>query len=395
MHNLNNKYYQTEFEDMNTEQGFELLPELEVYGETGFELLPEFEFGNPQQEYNEAELVQELQEITNEAEFGKWLKKLAKMGGSTAVRLLNSATGNKVSGTLSSIAKRTLPSLAANAGGIAASALQTAAGRYPDFVKFASGAIQDVAKEVNAGNPLPDIRSAIIKAAAKHYPMILRSKGGLHANNVFGKKNNEFEYNNEYANGSNQELYGEISSAEGSFNEVTEMELASELLNVQSEAELDQFLGGLFKKAVGAVSKFARSSTGKALGGMLKGIAKKALPIAGGALGTFIAPGLGTAIGGALGSAAGNLFELEMEGLSAEDREFEVARAFVRFAGNAAKKASGMSGRNPAYSARQAIINSARRYAPGLLVNNIHTHVQESDNGTWYRDGNRIVLEGI
>ncbi|MBK6506124.1 MAG: hypothetical protein IPG02_10755 [Ignavibacteria bacterium] len=43
-----------------------------------------------------------------------------------------------------------------------------------------------------------------------------------------------------------------------------------------------------------------------------------------------MAPGLGTAIGGALGSAASNMFELELEGLSQEDREFETAKAYVR-----------------------------------------------------------------
>ena len=57
------------------------------------------------------------------------------------------------------------------------------------------------------------------------------------------------------------------------------MELAAELLEVRDEQELDRFLGDVFKK----VKAFAGSSAGKAIGGMLKGVLKKALPVAGAA----------------------------------------------------------------------------------------------------------------
>ncbi len=40
-----------------------------------------------------------------------------------------------------------------------------------------------------------------------------------------------------------------------------------------------------------------------------------------------------------LASAAGRMFGLELEGLSVEDREFEVARRLVRFALTATKNA--------------------------------------------------------
>lgn len=121
---------------------------------------------------------------------------------------------------------------------------------------------------------------------------------------------------------------------EASLDEVEEMELAAELLEVTDEAELDQFFGKLFKKIKKGAGKFL-----KPLGGVLKGIAKKALPLAGGALGSLIPiPGVGTALGSALGNAASNLFEAELEGLSDEDREFEVARRFVRLAHGAARR---------------------------------------------------------
>jgi uncharacterized protein (DUF697 family) len=58
----------------------------------------------------------------------------------------------------------------------------------------------------------------------------------------------------------------------------------------------------------------------KPLGGVLKGVAKKALPFVGGALGSIIPiPGVGTAVGTAVGSAASKLLEAELEGLSPED----------------------------------------------------------------------------
>jgi len=131
------------------------------------------------------------------------------------------------------------------------------------------------------------------------------------------------------AEGYESESYGEAS-----LNEVEEMELAAELLEVTDEAELDQFLGNLFKKI-----KKGAGGLLKPLGGVLKGIAKKALPLAGGALGSLIPiPGVGTALGTALGSAASNVLEAELEGLNEEDREFEKARRFVRLAHGAARR---------------------------------------------------------
>ena len=89
-------------------------------------------------------------------------------------------------------------------------------------------------------------------------------------------------------------LGGETGESESPLNEVQEMEAAAELLEVTNEAELEQFLGNLFKKVASGVGGFMKSSTGKALGGILKNIAKKALPVVGGALGSFVAPGVGT-----------------------------------------------------------------------------------------------------
>ena len=146
------------------------------------------------------------------------------------------------------------------------------------------------------------------------------------------------------------------------------MELAAELLDVRNEQELDHFLGSLIGKIGKAVSGVANSPIGQALGGVLKKVAKTALPIAGSALGTFIGGPAGGMLGGKLASAAGNMFGLELEGLSGEDTEFEVARRFVRFAGSAMKHAArSRRGANPRQAARSAVMAAAQRHAPGLL----------------------------
>ncbi|MCI0537239.1 MAG: hypothetical protein L0Z50_18645, partial [Verrucomicrobiales bacterium] len=115
------------------------------------------------------------------------------------------------------------------------------------------------------------------------------------------------------------EVYGEI-GLESPFSEAEELELAAELLSVSSEEEMDQFLGGLFKKIGRGLKKAGRFIGRKVLpvlGKGLKALGKAALPIVGKALGSFIPiPGVGTAIGGVLGKAAANALEMEFAELS-------------------------------------------------------------------------------
>lgn len=163
-------------------------------------------------------------------------------------------------------------------------------------------------------------------------------------------------------------LGGEVGQAEGPLTEMQEMELTSELLEVTNEAELEQFLGGLFKKVASGVGSFMKSGVGKALGGVLKTVAKKALPLAGGALGSLIAPGVGTALGSKLGSMASNLFEVELEGMNEQEAEFEVARRYVRLAASAARNAAlAPPSAPPQAVARAAVVAAARNHAPGLV----------------------------
>lgn len=148
----------------------------------------------------------------------------------------------------------------------------------------------------------------------------------------------------------------------GPFSEAEETELAMELLSVSSEAELDQFLGKMFKGVWKGIKKVA-----KPLGGVLKAVAKKALPFVGGALGSFIPiPGVGTALGSALGGALSKALEVEFEGMEYEQQELEMARRFVRIAGSAAQLAANSDGGAP--SVQAAVLQSVRRHAPQLAL---------------------------
>src|SRR5262245_11854968 len=113
------------------------------------------------------------------------------------------------------------------------------------------------------------------------------------------------------------------------FNEQQEWEFASELLEVGSEQEFEQFLGNLISKAGRAIGSFMSSPTGQAVGGVLKDAAGKLLPIAGSAIGGYFGGSTGSQLGGRVGKAAGDLLGLEAE---AEEREFEAATTFVRLA---------------------------------------------------------------
>jgi hypothetical protein len=72
-------------------------------------------------------------------------------------------------------------------------------------------------------------------------------------------------------------------------------------------------------------------------------------------------------IGGKLASAAGSMFGLELEGMSAQDQEFEVARRVVRLSGEAVRHAVLMPPTgNPVVLAKDAVLAAAARHAPGL-----------------------------
>jgi hypothetical protein len=183
-------------------------------------------------------------------------------------------------------------------------------------------------------------------------------------------------------------------------SEQEEIQLAHELLAVNNEQELEQFLGSFLKRAVSAVGSIAKSPIGQAIGGVLKGVAKKALPLAGAALGGYVGGPLGAKIGTGLANAAGKAIGLEQETFGeGEELEFTGARQFVRLAADTARQAAAAAaaGADPRAAAQTAAIAAARKFAPGLVGGGAGAPVagHRAMSGRWLRRGRRIVLFGV
>ncbi len=169
-------------------------------------------------------------------------------------------------------------------------------------------------------------------------------------------------------------------------DEDTEMAFGAALLEVAGGAELDAFLAALVARVGGAA--LPEAPLGRALVAALRPAARVLLPIRSG-------DGAAAAGRGDLKSRAARVFGLELEGLSPEDKEFEVARHFVRFAADAAANAAdaarlaGGGDADPRTQVQAALTRAARRHAPGLLRSAADTPAR---SGRWQRQGNRIIV---
>jgi hypothetical protein len=214
----------------------------------------------------------------------------------------------------------------------------------------------------------------------------------------------------------NDEIFDTESEAEGIFGyeqegdfetsdheqEDVEMELAAELLSVSGEEELEQFLGRLMKRAAGAARGILGTQAGQQLKGLLRKTASRALPLAGRAVGSYLGGSSGGDFGATLASQAGQMFGLELEGMSAEDQEFEVARRVVRLATDATQRIAGaLPSANPRDAAASALNAAAARHAPGLIrprrrgTGAAIGTTSGGASGRWVRRNGRIVLYGV
>lgn len=167
-----------------------------------------------------------------------------------------------------------------------------------------------------------------------------------------------------------------------------EMALAAELLEVSGAAGLESYLADLVALVNPAGAAGVRTPLGQAVLGVLKRAVRPLLPV--------------RAIGDTadLKRRAAHLFGIEIEGMSPEDKEFEVARHVVRFAAgtviNAMRPGFDGAGRNlgavaapaPRAKAPAALAQAARRHVSGLLAQ----AAQGATQGRWQRQGNRIVV---
>lgn len=175
-----------------------------------------------------------------------------------------------------------------------------------------------------------------------------------------------------------------MDSGEADESGAQELEFGADLLEVGSEAELDAFL----RRLIAAVSLRGRTPAGSpladALVQTLKRAARPILPIRSGTLATAAADAPD------LKQRAARIFGLELEGLSPEDKEFEVAQRFVRLAADTIRKAgAGLGSARPVDLAQAALAQAARQHAPGLMR---HGAGLAPLSGRWIRAGSRIVV---
>lgn len=199
-------------------------------------------------------------------------------------------------------------------------------------------------------------------------------------------------------------------SFEAVFSEQHEIALASELLEISTESELQHFLGKLARGVMRGVRKFVRLPVIRGVLNGLKTVARVALPKLGAIAGNFLLPGVGGVIGSKLGSLAGSAMGLEAEGLSPEDREFLTARRFIQLSGEAFRQAAAQGNALPPdQAAQRAIMSAAEITAPEIsheigrmLFRNqswsstglVPAHSMGM-SGRWVRRGRRIVLFGV
>jgi hypothetical protein len=206
-------------------------------------------------------------------------------------------------------------------------------------------------------------------------------------------------------------LVGEY--AIGELTEAQEMELAAQFLEVASEEELEQFLGDLYDRAKAAAGD-AYAAAGRAYNSdlvqnqvipALKKAARTYGPgLAGKAAERVLGPGSGTWVQSGAQWAADRWLKEELEGLSGEDREFEVARRYIRFAIDALQRALQAPPRVPQPVAAQITVGeAARTHAPGLvpfvpeLVGVAAPRGRVSNgragSGRWVRRGSSVVID--
>jgi hypothetical protein len=207
-------------------------------------------------------------------------------------------------------------------------------------------------------------------------PLAAKALGGLLGSRLMREEESEYDEAEEEgeADEAEEEFLGKLlkkvlgpqgESDEMAMSPAQEAQFAGEFMEIQSEEELDHFLGKIVDyvgKAVQGVRRAARSPQGRALIEAAKPLARAALPALGGMIGGAIAPGIGSQVGQTIGTAASTLFETESSMLSEEEAEFEAARQFVRLASGAARNvACAPPGASPRMVGDLALIQEFRR----------------------------------
>lgn len=148
-----------------------------------------------------------------------------------------------------------------------------------------------------------------------------------------------------------------------SLGEMEELELTAELLGVSSERELEQLFHLLSRRVSNRTSRRLSAPAALAILSVLRFAINKS-----GLTDLRARVGAHAVFAERTDGSPGELLGMELEGLSAEDREFQTARRLVRFAGAAVAQAAAASGRTSSWQATEmALEHAARGFAPGLV----------------------------
>jgi hypothetical protein len=184
-----------------------------------------------------------------------------------------------------------------------------------------------------------------------------------------------------------------------------ELELAAELLELTSEAELEQFLGDLIERGRKAVGTQIKSGApGEHVAAGVKygapALVVKAM-LAHPTLAQW-APVAGAATGLVSDRLINWLTKEELEMLSVADRELEIARRYLLFAKAALADAAEHPFDDPEEAAATAFTDAARSHAPWLVpdIEDIfdtwaNGSSSMASTGEWLRRGSTIILEDV
>ncbi len=143
-------------------------------------------------------------------------------------------------------------------------------------------------------------------------------------------------------------------------------EQAASLLDVAGRPALTALLSRWIRRSAFASGRVVEDTVASELVELLLPAARYVLP-------SLNAPAITE---GSAASRATRFFDIELEGLSPEDQEFEAARRFVQLTAESARQAAVARppGLSPADAASRAVARAARRYAPGWLTLHRHAH---------------------
>lgn len=185
-----------------------------------------------------------------------------------------------------------------------------------------------------------------------------------------------------------------------------ESELVHELLELQSEGELNQFVGSILSNSWKGARAFYNSPAGRKLKRQavsgLRSVGLRALPGLASSIGYQFMGKKGARAGRRLGNMAARSIS-GGTGSAPTGKRRDSHRRFIRMARRVARRIAAMASGGQALLARDVrsiVIDEGRRWFPEFFKQNMAVGQNSSSpntqsKGRWYRQGNRIIIVGL